>query len=225
MKNIAQNQKKEKIANCKEGVVKFRYDLAEAKLPFELFSELVLWRNKLFSKGLIGAYKDGPMKGMGYGNASIRAEMLGKKGFFITGSQTGHIEKLPAEKYCFIESYNIAENYVKAFGAIAPSSESLTHAAIYETNEKIGAVVHGHSKEIFSSAKNLGLCCTSRKATYGSVELANEIKAIIEKLGRPEKGIIVTLGHKDGVLSWGKDIEEASKILIETLKKAKACQK
>lgn len=219
--NVSANKSKPKKA-VKEGVIKFSYSLFPAKMPLKRISGLMICRDKLYKEGLIGIYRTGPMKGIGYGNASIRATYKGKKGFFITGSQTGSIEKLPAEKYCFIEYFSIAKNHVKAFGSVAPSSESITHSAIYSINPHIGAVVHTHSKEIFEKAGKLGLKFTSKKSSYGSVELALELKAAIYKMGSPDFGAVVTLGHEEGVFVWHKTIEEASNLCLELLKKAKS---
>ncbi|MCX8190414.1 MAG: class II aldolase/adducin family protein [Candidatus Diapherotrites archaeon] len=221
---LAQDEKEEKQLkkDFTEGVVKFSYSLNAAKMPLGRISNLVFWRDKLFDIGLIGVYNKGLMKGIAYGNISMRANFRGKRGFFITGSQTGSIKKLAPDKYCFIESFNINKNFVKALGSIAPSSESLTHGAIYSTNPRIGAVVHIHNKEIFEKADKLSLDHISERATYGSVDLAIEIKKAIKRIGYPEIGTIVTLGHKDGIFVWHKSIEEASTLCIDLLKRAKS---
>lgn len=209
------------MSNLKEGVIKFNYKLIKAKLPCELFSDLMEWRDRLFANKLIGVYKSGKMKDIGYGNVSKRIEWNAKKGFVITGSQTGSIAKLPCEKYCFIEKCDIEKNFVRALGKIKPSSETLSHASIYEQNEKINAVVHSHSKEIFAASKKLGLPYTSKKAGYGSVALAKELAKAFKEFSLDVEGIIVTLGHEEGVFSWAESIERASKIIISTLEKAK----
>jgi len=202
-------------------VIKFNYELIESGLPCEKFSDLMEWRNALFESGLIGTYKSGKNKGIGYGNASKHIEWNEKKGFVITGSQTGHIEKLPCERYCFVEKYTIENNFVRALGKVRPSSESLSHASIYEQSEKIKAVVHAHSKEIFSASKTLGLPYTGKSANYGSVALAKEFKRAFDEFGLGSEGILVTLGHEEGVFSWAEDIAKASEIMLNTLKKAK----
>ncbi len=207
--------------STKEGVIKFNYELIEAKLPCKLFSDLMKWRNKLFKSKLIGVYKSGKMKGISYGNVSKRIRWNKKEGFVITGSQTASIAKLPCEKYCFIEDYSIEENFVKAFGKVKPSSEALSHASIYEQNPSIGAIVHSHCKEIFNARSVLGLPYTSKRASYGSISLAKELAGAFKKFDLREEGILVTLGHSEGVFSWGRNIASASKILLETLKKAK----
>jgi ribulose-5-phosphate 4-epimerase/fuculose-1-phosphate aldolase len=205
----------------REGVIKFNYELIDAELPCELFSDLRECRNKLFVSGLIGVYKSGEMRGIGYGNVSKRVNWNGKEGFIITGSQTGHITKLPCEKYCFIEDYNIEKNFVRALGKIKPSSEALSHASIYEQNEKIKAVVHVHSKEIFAASKTLGLPYTGERASYGSVALAKELAKAFKEFGLGSEGIIITLGHEEGVFSWAENIARASEIILDALKKAK----
>lgn len=202
--------------NNAEGVIKFKYELIDSKLPCKLFSDLMEWRNELWRHNLIGMCND-----IGHGNASKRMKWNSKRGFVITGSQTGHIAKLPCEKYCFIESYNIEKNSVRAFGKVKPSSEALSHASIYEQNEKINAVVHSHSKEIFAASKALGLPYTSEKASYGSIALAKELAKAFEEFNLGEEGIIVTLGHKEGVFSWAGNIARASEIIISTLEKAR----
>src|SRR6056297_787757 len=110
-----------------KGYVKFDCQWLQ-KAPFEdkNLHKLIEWRNKLYNLGLIGCYDNG----IGYGNISIRKE---KNSFFITGSATGDIKELSYEHISLVTSYNIDNNHLECSGPIKASSESLTHATVYET--------------------------------------------------------------------------------------------
>jgi len=73
-----------------DGVIKYHFDFQVTK-PLEegLFSEIELLRERLFALNLIGVTEDG----VGFGNISQRVDA---NSFVITGTQTGHLEKLDA---------------------------------------------------------------------------------------------------------------------------------
>ena len=70
--------------------------------------------------------------------------MKDKKGFLITGTQTGEIKNLNREHYTCVTDYNIEKNFIRSEGPIKASSESLTHAMIYELDPAIKVVIHVH---------------------------------------------------------------------------------
>jgi L-ribulose-5-phosphate 4-epimerase len=68
----------------------------------------------------------------------------GKNIFVITGSGTGSLKKLSAEHYTRVTAYDLLKNTLTSAGPIKASSESLTHAAVYETLPLINTVLHIH---------------------------------------------------------------------------------
>ena len=62
-------------------------------------------------------------------------------------------------------------------GASQASSESLTHAAIYEMDDGIHAVVHVHDPELWQHLKNT-FPTTDPDAAYGTPEMAREFARI-----------------------------------------------
>ena len=185
-----------------EGVIKFNYNWKqEPPMPYTLISELNEWRDKLYKAGLIG--KD--TNGIGYGNVSCRLE---RNTFIITGSGTGSLAKLDAEHYTTVTAYDLTSNSLTATGPIKASSESLTHAAIYETVPELNAVFHVHHLSLWenlltdlpSAAKHIG---------YGTTAMAAEIARLLKDPLVLHQGIIAMGGHKEGVLSFGRSLEDA----------------
>ena len=82
-------------------------------------------------------------------------------------------------------------------GPIRPSSEALTHAAIYDAFESIRYVFHVHSPDIWRQSQWLSLPSTSADIAYGTVDMALALKKLAGASG-PE-GIMTMLGHEDGV--------------------------
>lgn len=164
------------------------------------------YRQKLYELKLIGAYENK----VGYGNVSIKD----KKNIIISGSTTGNYKKLNENHYSIITNYNIKKNQLECRGNIKASSESLTHAAIYECSPNIGAVIHIHNLKMWEKHKDK-LPTTSEFATYGTPELAIEIQRLFYHDKFKEKQIAVLGGHKQGLIAYGKTIEEAYKIILE----------
>src|SRR5690606_37998568 len=102
-------------------------------------AELERWRRPLYEAGLVGHYAE---QGIGYGNLSVRVGP-GRE-FLVSGTQTGHLERTGPEHYALVTDYDIDDNTVHCRGAVQASSETLTHAAIYELDPDIRAVVHVH---------------------------------------------------------------------------------
>lgn len=122
-----------------EGYVKFNCDWIKSdKIPRGTVFHLNKWRDILYAKGWIGAYSDG----VGFGNISMR---LDGKTFLISGTATGVIKNLSENHYSMVTKYDLAKNYIACEGPVKASSESLTHALIYECSNKSNAVVHIHN--------------------------------------------------------------------------------
>ena len=186
-----------------EGYIKFSCTWLRDELSDQHhFRELNYWRRKLYDQGLIGAYEDGT----GYGNISSR---LADNVFMITGTKTGDRKQLTTQHYTRVTGYDVKNNTLTCQGPIQASSESLTHALIYETLPWVNAVVHVHHRSLWNKLLNI-LPTTSAKAAYGTPEMALEISRLITSAGIEEKKILVMAGHEDGLISFGEDLEAAA---------------
>lgn len=197
-----------------EGVIKFQYTLKKsAALKEPDYIELEKWRTILFRMGLIGEYK---IEKVGFGNLSKRVSQNHQ--FVITGTQTGKYPNLNGSQYTKIVKCNLDKMTVEATGPIAPSSESLTHYAIYEQAPQINFVFHVHHTELWNYMIDNDMDSTPEHIDYGTKEMATFTSSLIS--GK-KYGIFVMKGHQDGVISYAQSAEDAGKILLDTLKLAK----
>lgn len=195
-----------------EGVVKFQCSWEKGyPLPYFMLYELQYWRQKLYDKRLIGAYNSR----IGYGNISKRIE--GNK-FAISGTGTGTVRQVANRHFTLVTGFDIASNRVEAKGPIAPSSESMTHAAIYSHSKKVNAVVHIHSFALWKTLK--GRCATiTERYQYGTPEMALAVQRAIDWLPCNEYGLLVLAGHREGIVTFGGSVAEAASIALEELER------
>lgn len=201
------------ITTPSEGYLKFVCHLSKEALqiPSALFTPLNHWRRELWLKHLIGSYPNG----IGYGNISIRIPASSQ--FYISGTATGGIPELDQTHYPLVERCDPAHNTLWCRGLIRASSESMSHASVYEANSDIGAVVHIHSRQLWE--KYLGVLPTSdRKVEYGTPAMAAEISKIMTLPAVLDKKVFVMGGHEEGIVSFGKTIEEAVSVIFELIK-------
>lgn len=191
-----------------DGVIKFdcRWVKKPARLPAGA-EELMLCRNELFKRGFIGVYEDGT----GYGNISMRE--TGSRHFLISGTQTGRFEKLSQEYYTLVTGYNIEQNRLECQGLVKASSESLTHAMIYELDEEIGAVVHVHHAGMWDRLKD-HIPTTCESIAYGTPEMALEVKRLYAETNLKTEKIFAMAGHEHGLISFGAVPDEACRIIL-----------
>jgi len=193
-----------------EGVIKFKYNWKqEPPMPSEMISELNVWRDKLYKAGLIGQDRNG----IGYGNISSR---LKGNIFIITGSGTGSLEKLNVEHYTTVTAYDFTENSLSMAGPIKASSESLTHAAIYETAPVLDAVFHIHHPALWEHLL-VNLPSTAPGVEYGTSAMAVEIARLLRDPVVLEQGILAMAGHREGILAFGKDPDSTGRIIDKWL--------
>jgi L-ribulose-5-phosphate 4-epimerase len=187
-----------------EGYIKFvvNWHKSGPVIPAEELIKISAWRDVLYDLGMIGADK----KGIGFGNISIRKK--GSNHFYITGSATGSLKNLDDHHYCLVTGYNLEENTLACTGPIKASSESMSHAAIYSASPGMSAVIHIHHNFFWSSLLNR-VPTTSKGAEYGTPEMALEIIRLLKEPGTLEGRIIIMGGHKDGIILFGKDMDEA----------------
>ena len=192
-----------------EGVIKFKFTLKRAPAP-EMTQVIALekWRALFFKLNLIGEY---PIDKIGYGNLSSRLPNQ-KKSFIITGSQTGHLAHLQAHHYTKVIDCDLKNGLVSAEGLIPPSSESLTHFAIYEANPAIQYVFHVHHNKLWTYLQTTDCDAIPEDVPYGTLEMADAAQRV---MGEKTSGVIVMKGHEDGIISYGPTAEEAGKNLLD----------
>lgn len=191
-----------------EGYIKYRCHWHQVEAIAEIdIIELNQWRNQLYQLGLIGEYDNG----IGYGNLSIRGANSDQ--LIISGTQTGGIANLSTQHYTKVTSYDWQKNSVTCEGLIKASSETLTHGALYSAEPKINAVVHVHHQQLWQQLLDR-LPTTNPDCAYGTPEMAAEIIRLCQQPQTQQQKIIVMSGHEEGILTFGRDLREANKILL-----------
>ncbi len=200
-----------------EGVIKYRLEFTPGPLPGSLpLTELIAWQRIMQGLGLLGRVPD-RYGGLAYGNLSLR---LAGNGFAISASQTADSPLPGAKDYCQVTNWDSAANHIRAQGPARPSSESLTHAALYDADPQIGCIIHGHSPEIWQARESLGLVTTAAEITYGTPEMAIEMARLYRKQGFHGHGVLAMGGHQDGIVSFGRDADEAGWEMVHLLRRA-----
>lgn len=199
-----------------EGVIKYQLKHTQQPVnqPFP-FSEINAWRTIAVRLDLIGQSPD-RYDNIGFGNISQRIDAHSAQ-FIISGTQTGHIEQLSPEHYCLIVKAEPQQNRLQSCGLCKPSSESLTHASIYAQDNTIQAVIHAHSPEIWKHTVALGLPHTSADVPYGTVEMATAVEQLFQSGNLAQISLFTMLGHEDGVVAFGRNMQEAAWELINCL--------
>jgi L-ribulose-5-phosphate 4-epimerase len=104
---------------------------------------------------------------------------------------------------------DLDRNFLRSVGERAPSSEALTHAALYQVNGAIRGVVHVHSRVIWDAWRDK-LPTTRDDVAYGTPEMAYEMIRLHKSRALGRLGVIVMGGHQDGVISFGPTLAEAA---------------
>lgn len=194
-----------------EGVTKYDCQYRQTHAPgHPAVAGLIACRDRLFSRALIGVYPDG----IGYGNVSVRPP--GWRQFLITGTQTGHKPTLAAADIALVTDYDIAANSVTCEGLVAASSESMTHAAVYELAPTIGAVIHVHHRCLWQRAAGR-VPTTAAHIAYGTPAMAHEMRRLRDAAGMLQRRLLVMAGHEEGVMVFGAGLDEAEQILNQAL--------
>jgi ribulose-5-phosphate 4-epimerase/fuculose-1-phosphate aldolase len=179
--------------------------IAAPAIAFAGFDELNKYRSKLRELGLIGM----DANGIGFGNLSVRDHA---NGFHITGSGTGGLAQLAPADFTKVVACDFAKNWLRCEGPVVASSESLTHAAVYESQPKAGAVIHCHNANVWKALVDLAPT-TSKTAAYGTPEMAYEVRRLFKTSDVKARKILVMAGHEGGIVTFGKDIAEAFAVL------------
>ena len=194
-----------------EGYIKYNINWINEALPIAVPHQLMHWRDKMHELKQIGHYAD---INIGYGNISVKTA----KGFLISGTQTGDVYPIQPENFTLVTDYDIEANSVTCKGEIKASSESMTHAAVYEADDAINAIIHIHNQKLWERLMD-NVPTTKKEVPYGTPEMANEIFRLFKETAVQQEKIIVMAGHDEGIISFGKDLEEAGEILLNFLTK------
>jgi ribulose-5-phosphate 4-epimerase/fuculose-1-phosphate aldolase len=193
-----------------KGYVKYQCNWIKSEpVDNKLIEEINFWRSKLHKLGLIGAYPNG----IGFGNISIR---LDGKVFLITGTATGHLETLTVNHFTKVTAYHFKQNKLTCEGPIQASAESLSHAAVYEADKSANAVIHIHNKPLWLQLLNK-IPTTSPTVEYGTPQMALEIHRLFKETELHERKILVMAGHEEGIIAFGKNLNEAGEIIMNQL--------
>ncbi|PSF39328.1 rRNA adenine methyltransferase [Aphanothece hegewaldii CCALA 016] len=177
-------------------------------LPQTRIEKMNQWRTKFYQLGLIGQYENG----IGFGNISIREGNSSK--FIISGTQTGGMNTLTSQHYTTVIDYNWEKNHLTCFGPIQASSESLTHGAIYQANPEINGIIHVHHLELWRNLMD-EVPTTSAEIEYGTPQMAKEIIRLCREANLLKAQILVMKGHLEGIIAFGKSLDEAANLLLK----------
>ena len=192
-----------------EGYIKFKASWSKTEpLDFSVIAVLNNWRQKLYEARLIGAYENG----IGFGNISQRWKDQGQ--FIISGSKTGLIKHTSSRHYSKVVGFNLEKNNLQCEGPVIASSESMSHAVIYQECPDVNAVVHVHHLALWQRMLNQ-VPTTPPEATYGSPEMARAIIELLNNSDLKDRKIFVMAGHEEGIFTFGETLEEAGNLILD----------
>jgi L-ribulose-5-phosphate 4-epimerase len=213
----------------REGVIKFGVRHASGPLDARRYDDdaraLDAWRSVVVALGGIG---QSPARygGVGFGNMSARVRPTtgarGARPFLVTASQTGLQARLTLHDLALVTHWSMDAFAIDSTGDALPSSEALTHAAIYDASPSVRAVVHVHMPEIATRARDLRLPSTLEHAAYGTREMVDEVHRLFRETSVDVKRVFVMAGHEDGVVAIGPSLDAAVLVLVATLAHARA---
>lgn len=197
-----------------EGVIKFNLDHTPGiiELPPDLLAELNSWRLLLFRLEMIGQ-DHARYDGLAFGNISQRLDLQDHR-FVISGTQTSGKELLKILDLSVVTEFKVTENFIQSYGESKPSSEALTHAAVYLHKPAAQVVIHVHDPGIWHCTQALQLAHTAADIAYGTPELAEAVAVLLSESILTDSGMFTLLGHVDGIVAFGTTFEEATKHIV-----------
>ncbi len=206
-------------AGVEKGYFKFTpIPKGKRRIPANQLTDINNCRNILFKLGLIGIYTSGPSKGVGFGNVS---KELASGNIIVTGNKTGGIRSLTQDHYCLVTRSFPSKNRVWFVGPIIPTSESMTHSAVYNADKTAKVVLHVHNLRLWRRLLNK-VPTTRENVTYGTPAMAGEVTRLFKETDVGTRKIFVTAGHTEGVFVFGRNFKEALNILLGYYGKRKA---
>lgn len=202
------------MTNEEKGYIQFACDWEPIEaVNYDRLSELIRWRRLLFEERLVGV----DSHGVGYGNMSERIDTTDS--FVITATQTGHLDELDASHFAIVTECDIRQNRIKCRGAIKASSESLSHAILYQAESAVGAVIHVHDAESWHRLRGR-VPTTDPAAEAGTVAMADEIERLMRSTDLKSRRVLVMGGHPDGLISFGRNIADAAAVMLRACGRA-----
>jgi ribulose-5-phosphate 4-epimerase/fuculose-1-phosphate aldolase len=178
--------------------VKFNYRNEQSVFEYdERLIELNNWATLFSELGLAPTHPDGA-----YGNFSYRT---GKRSFIITKSAMTPSEQLDVSSFSSICHFDQSTSTFTTRGKFAPSSESFLHNLLYQADQEVNAILHGHSSLFNEHAKKLEIPTTDKFYDYGTTELAESAL----KVASFGNDFFILKDH--GFIALGKDIPTAGK--------------
>lgn len=203
------------MASELEGVIKYQLVFSQQDMDIDDgdLDLLNACRARLLEKGLLGS-DPARYEGLGFGNISLR-KRHGSSQFYISATQTGHLERLSRTDLACVTGLDVARNTLFAKGINEPSSEAMTHGVLYQTLSEVDAVVHVHSPVIWHHSVDLHLPETSETIRYGTPEMASAVEGLSrECYCSAEPLVFVMKGHEDGVVVAGKSLMACTEAII-----------
>ncbi|MFC3152501.1 class II aldolase/adducin family protein [Litoribrevibacter euphylliae] len=196
-----------------EGVIKFSltHQTLDRPVNASVLSELMVWRD--LSRRLQWLGQD-PQRygGLGYGNISARES---SQQFIISASQTSGVITAEPQHFARVLVSDLEQNHIDSEGMLPPSSESMTHAALYQCSDQVSWILHSHCPEIWQHSEALGLAATAAEVPYGTPEMAEAVQQLYRDQANPSQGIFVMKGHQDGVVSYGSTAKQAISTMLD----------
>jgi L-ribulose-5-phosphate 4-epimerase len=179
-------------------------------LPESDWRDLEAWRQKLAALHVLGIGADG----VAFGNLSQRR--AGTTRFIITGTQTGGLPLLDERHFSEVLGFDLDRHALTCHGPILPSSEALSHAAVYQGDPRVTACLHVHHTHLWHALFGK-VPTTSRDGGCGSLKMARDILQLFSDARDHEVRVIVMGGHPDGLLFMGESLDKAGLRLIGEL--------
>ncbi|MEE8365275.1 MAG: class II aldolase/adducin family protein [Gammaproteobacteria bacterium] len=197
-----------------EGVIKYDLVFHEADPVIDHdFTSLTRWHRRFKQAGILGQCPE-RYDGLGFGNISERMDEFC---FLISGTQTGHLVNLAPADYALVTHADVSRNRIEAKGQVKPSSETLTHAAVYALDTNIRFVFHVHSPDIWNQRAVLCLPQTGADIAYGTADMAIEMNRLYQQGAFHNKKVLAMVGHEDGIIGFGCTGDETGEAIMSLL--------
>lgn len=195
-----------------EGYIKYHIHWQSAPPPSEDYSALIEVRNQLRQANLIGIYHE---VGIGFGNVSQRSQQQGH--FIVSGTQTGELEIARPDHFTLVTGWNLPANELSCRGPLKASSESLTHAALYDCDPSIQYILHIHHLATWQALLE-SHPSTAPEVAYGTPAMAREVYRLYRESDLPARKVFAMAGHEEGVFAFGASLDAALKALLEVVR-------
>ena len=119
--------------------------------------------------------------------------------------------------FAVVTAWDWVANTLTAEGGRPPSSEALTHAALYSAAPGICWVLHGHAPALWHSAERHGIPTTPANVAYGTPAMAAGVAALVanrDGRGPGLPGLLAMGGHEDGVIAYGATAASTGGLMV-----------